>query len=110
MACRLTGENGRGYGLDLTDEMVRRARKNLAAAGISNFKIEKVDSEKLPFADNFFDLAISNGVINLSPCKQTLFGEIFRVLKPGGKIQFADVMLEGELPSHLTGSLEAWSQ
>jgi ubiquinone/menaquinone biosynthesis C-methylase UbiE len=110
VACRLTGENGRGYGIDLTGEMVRRAKKNLAAAGTSNFKIEKVDSEKLPFPDNFFDLVISNGVINLSPCKQVLFGEIFRVLKPGGKIQFADVMLEGELPPHLTGSLEAWSQ
>ena len=90
--------------------MASRARENLTAAGTTNFKIEKVDSENLPFSDNFFDLAISNGVINLSPCKQILFEEIFRVLKPGGKIQFADVVLEGELPTHLVGSLEAWSQ
>lgn len=110
VAKRLAGDTGRVCGIDLTREMVDLARKNLAAAGMSDVEVIHVSSEKIPYSTSTFDTVISNGVINLSPCKQELFREIFRVLKNGGKLQFADVILEKELPGALVGSLEAWSQ
>ena len=109
-ASKLVGGKGRVFGIDLTEEMVQKARKNLTLAGVINFEIKKVDSDVIPYNDNSFDVVISNGVINLSPDKETTFKEIFRVLKPDGKLQFADVMLENELPANLAGSAEAWSQ
>lgn len=110
VASRLVGPGGRVYGVDLTEEMVERAKKNLTDAGVTNFEIEKVDSEDIPYDNSTFDVVISNGVFNLSPDKRRLFNEIYRVLKPGGRLQFADVVLEGELPLHLSGDSEAWSQ
>lgn len=110
VAKRLTGDSGRICGIDLTREMVKRARENLAESGMENIEVIHVSSEEIPYKDDTFDTVISNGVINLSPCKQDLFQEIFRVLKNGGNLQFADVMLEKELPGTLVGSLEAWSQ
>jgi len=110
VASRLVGESGRVCGIDLTSEMVDLARQNIAAAGLNNIEVIHVSAEDIPYGDNTFDTVISNGVINLSPCKQELFQEIFRVLKNGGTLQFADVILEKELPGTLAGSLEAWSQ
>jgi ubiquinone/menaquinone biosynthesis C-methylase UbiE len=110
VASRLVGESGRVCGIDLTKEMVDLARQNIAASGMNNIEVTHVSSEEIPYSDNTFDTVISNGVINLSPCKQELFQEIFRVLKNGGTLQFADVVLEKELPGTLVGSLEAWSQ
>jgi len=110
IAKRLVGESGRVCGIDLTRDMVDLARKNLAESGMVDIEILLVSSEEIPYDDNTFDTVISNGVINLSPCKQELFQEIFRVLKKGGKLQFADVVLEKELPGTMVGSLESWSQ
>jgi arsenite methyltransferase len=110
VAGRLAGETGRVCGTDLTREMVDLARQGLAASGVNNIELVHVSSEEIPYSDHTFDTVISNGVINLSPCKQELFQEIFRVLKNGGKLQFADVALEKELPDRLVGSAEAWSQ
>jgi SAM-dependent methyltransferase len=109
VASRLMGDHGRVCGIDLTEEMAERARRNLALAGIPNFEVQTVDSETIPYDDYSFDVVISNGVINLSPCKQTLFREIKRVLKPGGKLQIADIILEQALPAGLS-SAESWSQ
>ncbi len=110
VASGLVGESGRVCGVDLTEEMVERAKNNLAGANILNIEIKKVDSENIPYEDNTFDVVISNGVINLSPSKNICFKEIYRVLKRGGRLQFADVVLENTLPADLSGSLEAWSQ
>ena len=110
VAKRLAGDSGRVCGLDLTMEMVDRARTSLAESGMSSIEVMHVSTEDIPYSDNTFDTVISNGVINLSPCKQELFREIFRVLKDGGILQFADVVLEKKLTGTLTGSLEAWSQ
>jgi len=104
----LAGDQGRVCGIDLTDDMASLARKNLS--GISNVEVKTVDTEHIPYPDHSFDVVISNGVINLSPSKQTTFKEIYRVLKPGGTLQFADVVLEKDLPASLAGSAEAWSQ
>ena len=110
VASKLMGGKGVVFGVELTEEMAERARQNLALSGVPNYEIKTVDSEVMPYADRSFDIVISNGVINLSPDKETLFREIFRLLKPGGKVQFADVVLENELPANLAGSAEAWSQ
>jgi ubiquinone/menaquinone biosynthesis C-methylase UbiE len=110
VASKLVGNGGSVCGIDLTEDMVVRARENLMLAGIPNFEIKQVDSETIPYADHSFDVVISNGVINLSANKETSFKEIYRVLKPGGRLQFADVVQEKELPASLAGSPEAWSQ
>ncbi len=106
----LVGGNGRAIGVDLTPEMVDKARKNLAAAKTANTRVLLIESEQMPFADNTFDVVISNGAINLCPDKPGLFAEIYRILKPGGSLQFADIILEKDLPSHLASDVEAWSQ
>jgi len=110
VASRIAGPTGKVYGIDLTAEMIARAGKNLADAGVANVEIRHVDSEKFPFEDEMFDVAISNGVINLSPCKLDIFKEIYRVLKLGGRLQFADIVAEREIPPEMAASPEAWSQ
>lgn len=110
IAKRKVGDTGMVCGIDLTPEMVEVARRNLSEADMDNIEVVNISSEKIPFVDNKFDTVISNGVINLSPCKLELFQEIFRVLKNDGRLQFADVVLEKELPNTLVGSAEAWSQ
>jgi len=110
VAGRLVGDQGTVCGIDLTDDMASLARKNLEKAGSSNVEIKTVDTEHIPYPDRSFDVVISNGVINLSPSKQTTFKEVYRVLKPGGTLQFADVVLEQDLPEALSGSADAWAQ
>ena len=110
IASRLIGEKGRAFGVDLTGEMVARAGANLERLQVTNAEIHQIESEDLPFDDQAFDVAISNGVINLSPDKPRLFAEIYRVLKTGGRLQFADIVLDKELPAHLAAGVESWSQ
>ena len=110
VASRLVGESGKVCGIDLTSEMVDLALQGIAETGLTNIEVIHVSSEEIPYDDNTFDIVISNGVINLSPCKEELFKDIFRVMKKGGRLQFADVVLEKELPGTLVGSAEAWSQ
>jgi len=110
VASRLVGRAGLVCGIDLTKDMIDRTTAHLDDAGITNYEAIQVDSEDIPYPDNFFDVVISNGVINLSPLKLTCFREIYRVLKPGGQTQFADVVLEHDLPSGMKDSPEAWAQ
>ncbi len=105
---KMVGLKGKAFGIDMTPEMVERARKNLVVAGVANAIVQIASSESIPFADNFFDVVTSNGVLNLSPDKEKSFCEIYRVLKPGGRLQFADMVLKEELPPEEM-SAKAWS-
>lgn len=110
VAARSVGDAGRVCGIDFTPEMVTRAQENLSSAGVQNAEVRWGSSEELPYPDATFDLVISNGVLNLSPLKETTLKEIFRVLRPGGSLQFADMVLREDLPTEVAGSAEAWSQ
>ncbi len=110
VASRLTGDRGLVLGTDLTAEMVDRAQQSIRLAGAANVDAVLVDDEGIPAADGTFDVVVANGVFNLSPDKPRLFAEIVRVLKPEGRLQFADILLEKPLPPELSGSAGSWSQ
>ena len=109
MAAKRVGESGHVTGLDMTDEMLEKARANAATGGFKNVSFVKGEIETMPFEDNSFDLVISNCVINLVPDKAQAYREIRRVLKPGGKFAIADMAIRGDMPADVRKSAEAWA-
>jgi ubiquinone/menaquinone biosynthesis C-methylase UbiE len=97
LAAKKVGSEGRVIGIDMTDEMLARARENIAAAGLTNVEVRRGIIEDLPVETGTVDWVISNCVINLSPEKQKVFAEIARVLKPGGHVSVSDMVAE-DLP------------
>jgi len=101
VARALVGENGRVTGLDFTDEMLDKARRNNAKLGHENVEFIRGDIENIPLPDNSFDVVISNCVLNLVPDKDRAYAEIRRVLKPGGHFCVSDIVLKGHLPDDM---------
>ena len=108
LAARLVGPTGKVIGLDMTPEMIAKATQNAERAGATNVEFRLGDAEQMPVADASVDWVISNCVINLAPDKRKVFGEIVRVLKPGGHVAISDIVT-GDLPQTVRQGLASWA-
>jgi ubiquinone/menaquinone biosynthesis C-methylase UbiE len=104
LAARAVGPSGRAIGLDMTPEMVDRARRNAAASGLGNVEIHEGRIEEIPLPDASVDAVVSNGVLNLSTRKSRVLAETWRVLRPGGRVSIADLVLDEALPEDVLKS------
>lgn len=109
LSARRVGSTGKAYGLDMTDEMLELARENQRKAGVTNVEFLKGEMEEMPLPDGSVDVIISNCVVNLSPDKDKVLSEAFRVLRPGGRVAIADLVVRGQVPEALRSNLEAWA-
>lgn len=109
LAAKQVGNHGKVIGVDMTPEMIEKAKENAEKFAVRNVGFHRAEIEALPISDNWADLVISNCVINLSPSKSSVFKEIFRVLKPGGRISISDVLRSGEIPQYLKNNPAAYT-
>jgi arsenite methyltransferase len=109
LAAKSVGPEGKVIGVDMTPEMINKAKKNAEELNVSNVEFRSGEIEKLPVADDSVDVVLSNCVLNLSPNKGAVYGEIFRVLKPGGRISISDVLRSGELPDKVKNDPRAYT-
>ena len=109
IAAHMVGNGGRVIGVDMTPEMLRKALGSAEAAGLSNVEFRKGVAEALPVEDNWADIVISNGVVNLCPDKLAVFREMYRVLKPGGRLQIADILVEKPVPEEAKQDIDLWT-
>ena len=109
LAAQKVGPEGRVIGVDMTPEMIERAQANAKRVNATNVEFRHGYLEELPVNSSTVDVIISNCVINLSPDKEKVFNEAFRVLAPGGKLAVSDIVTDGELPEIIRNSLSAWA-
>ena len=109
VAAQMVAPAGCVTGIDMTPEMLSRARAAAAEMGATNVDLVEGDVEQLPFAAESFDVAISNGVIDLIPDKDAVFAEIFRVLRPGGRLQIADVTIQHPVSEEGRRDIDLWT-
>lgn len=109
IAAQMTGARGRAIGVDMTPAMLEQARASAAAIGLTNVELHEALIEAVPIDDASIDVVISNGVIDLVPDKEAVFDEIDRVLKPGGRLQIADVVIRDEVSEDARKRIDLWT-
>ncbi len=109
LAAKRVGNRGRVIGIDMTEEMIKKAKKNVKKSGFKNVEFKLGDIENIPLENNIADCVISNCVINLASDKQKVFNEAFRVLKPGGRLMVSDMVLIRDLPEKILNSTEMYT-
>jgi arsenite methyltransferase len=109
IAAQMVGAGGVVTGIDMTPEMLTRARAAAAEMGAANVEFVEAEAERLPFADASFDVVISNGVIDLIPDKDAVFAELHRVLAPGGRMQIADVTIQNPVSAEGRRNIDLWT-
>jgi SAM-dependent methyltransferase len=109
IAAQMTGPSGRAIGVDMTTAMLERTRASAADMGLENVAVHETLIETLPLEDASVDLVISNGVIDLVPDKEAVFDEIDRVLRPGGRLQIADVVIHHEVSEDARKRIDLWT-
>ncbi len=109
IAAMEVGPRGRVIGVDMTPEMLEKARRNAASLGMSNVEFREGLAEDLPVEDASVDVVISNGVINLCPDKEAVYQELYRVLKPGGRLMIADIVVQRAVPDESKKDINLWT-
>lgn len=109
IAAQMVGREGKAIGIDMTTSMLERARKSAEATGLDNVELHEGLIESLPLDAESVDVVISNGVIDLVPDKQAVFSEIDRVLRPGGRLQIADVIIHREVSEDARKRIDLWT-
>jgi SAM-dependent methyltransferase len=110
IAAMITGPAGKAVGIDVISKMLEKAKNNISMTELKNIAFQQASAEKLPFPDQHFDVVISNGAFNLVPIKVKALAEVYRVLKPAGRLMVADNVLIGELPDDKKQLIKSWSQ
>jgi SAM-dependent methyltransferase len=109
IAGKKVGSTGKVIGIDMTEAMLERAQANREIAGLLNIEFRKGQAEDIPVENNVAHVVISNGMLNLCPCKETVLREAYRVLRPGGTLAISDVFLQEELSQEAKEDINAWT-
>ena len=109
LAATAVGPTGRAIGVDMTEAMAERTRAGARALGFDHVEVRLGDALALPIESDTIDVVISNGVINLTPDKTVAFGEVFRVLKPGGEFLYGDIVLDADLDEASRSDIDLWT-
>jgi ubiquinone/menaquinone biosynthesis C-methylase UbiE len=109
VAAQMIGPEGGVVGIDMTPQMLAKARAAAAEMGATNVEFLESEAERLPFADASFDVVVSNGVIDLIPDKDAVLAEIYRVLRPGGRMQVADVTIQNPVSEEGRRNIDLWT-